>query len=282
MFIRQSLSLPGIDLSYLEWKQGKKPLLLLHGLADNGLVWLSLGNHLAEDYHIIAPDLRGHGESSKPETGYRFANFIADLEALIQHLGWNSFQALGHSWSAKLLLIWATQRPELFRSLILVDPFFIGRMPNWMQITFPLLYRVLPFLQTMGPFPSYEAAEKIARRLKQYQGWTPLQKAAFQAGIEQKLDGTWGSKFTVQARNEIFVDVMEVSGLTEPLEIPTLFIKPERGLNRTQWQISLYQKYLRNLQIREVLGNHWPFLVAAEPFNQTVQEFVSSESSMLN
>lgn len=274
MPIRQFVNLSEIQLSYLEWNRGQEPLLLLHGLADHGLVWSGLGDYLVDNYHIIAPDLRGHGESSKPPTGYYFSDFIEDLEALMEHLNWTSSHVLAHSWSAKLLPIWATKYPDRFRSLILVDPFFIDKMPSWMQITFPLLYRVLPFLKTMGPFSSYESAEKVARQLKQYRGWTPLQQKVFQYSMEQKTDGNWGSKFTVEARNEIFEDVMRVAGLTEPIEIPTLLIKPEKGLNRTQWQLKPYHKYLTHLQIVEVPGNHWPFLVEPEVFNQTIREWI--------
>ena len=272
---RQSLSLSQVQLSYLEWNQGKEPLLLLHGLADHGLVWSSLGDYLGSKYHIIAPDLRGHGASSKPEKGYSFAEVIADLEELMSHLGWTEAHILGHSWGGKLAAIWATKHPERFRSLILVDPFFIDKIPSWVKITFPILYRVLPFLKGMGPFASYEEAEKLARKLKQYQGWTPLQQQVFRQGLEQKPDGTWGSKFTIAARNQIFADVMEVAGLTQPLEIPTLLIKPEQGLNRTEWQLKPYKTYLQNLHISEVPGNHWAFLVESEPFNQAVAKFLS-------
>ena len=70
MPVRQTLSLPDIQLSYLEWNQGQEPLLLLHGLGDHAGVWSSLGERVASDYHIVAPDMRGHGESSKPDRGY--------------------------------------------------------------------------------------------------------------------------------------------------------------------------------------------------------------------
>jgi pimeloyl-ACP methyl ester carboxylesterase len=277
-FRRQNLNLSNLQLSYLEWNQAGAqclaPLLFLHGLADNALVWSSLADYLAGKYHIVAPDLRGHGDSSKPETGYTFKDYITDLESLINHLGWSSAHVIGHSWSAKLLTIWATQNPQFFCSLILVDPFFINKIPAWFKITFPILYRVLPFLQGMGPFPTYEAAENCARRLKQYQGWTPLQQQVFQAGMEQKPDGNWASKFTIQARNQVFEEVMKVSGLTEILTIPTLFIKPKKGLNRTEWQLQPYRNYIKNLQIEEVPGNHWAFLVEPEAFNQTVASFL--------
>ncbi len=279
--INKTVNLSGTNLSYWEWNQGREPLLLLHGLADCALVWASLGDYLAPNYHIIAPDLRGHGDSSKPPEGYQFADFIRDLEALMQHLGWSSASVLAHSWSAKLLTIWATQHPERFRNLILVDPFFIDKIPSWLGITLPILYRVLPFLKIMRSFDSYEAAEKLARQLKQYRGWTPLQQQVFQASIEEKSDGTWSSKFIVPARDRIFQEVMQVAGLTQPIEIPTLFIKPRQGLNRTPWQLKPYRTYLPNLQICEVPGNHWAFLVEPEIFNRTVADFLNSQRYLM-
>ena len=64
-FKRRTFQTPSLEISYLEWDQGDETLLLLHGMADLALVWSSLGDALAGKYHIIAPDLRGHGESSK-------------------------------------------------------------------------------------------------------------------------------------------------------------------------------------------------------------------------
>ncbi len=274
---RKSLKLPNnINLFYSEWNQGKEPLILLHGLADHRLVWSELGNFLSEKYHIIAPDLRGHGESSKPETGYTFAEIIEDLEALLQHLNIAKINIIGHSWGGKLAAIWVTKKPNLFNSLVLVDPFFIDKMPSWFELTFPILYKLLPFLKMLGPFPDYQSAENLAKTLKQYKGWSTLQQEVFKTGIEQKSDGKWGSKFAIQARNEIFSDVMKVAGLTEKIDTPTLFIKPKHGLNRTEFQLKPYKKYLTNLQIKEVPGNHWPFLVASDPFNQIVAQFLIS------
>jgi pimeloyl-ACP methyl ester carboxylesterase len=277
MPLRQTLSKPDIQLSYLEWHQGQKPLLLLHGLADNALVWSSLGDYLAADYHIIAPDMRGHGESSKPDRDYSFDSAIADLEALMDHLGWTSAHIVSHSWTGKLAAIWARQNPERLRSIVLVDPIFIWKMPSFLKLTFPILYRVLPFLKGMGPFASYEEAEQQVRQLSQYQGWTTLQQQVFQAGIEQKADGSWGSKFTLAARDEIFEEVMQVPGFTIPLDTPALFIQPEKGVNRQDWQLKPYKIYLKNLRLCQVPGNHWPFLSNPETFNRTVAAFLAEE-----
>jgi pimeloyl-ACP methyl ester carboxylesterase len=274
MPVRQTLSKSDIQLSYLEWHQGQEPLLLLHGLADNAVVWSGLGDYLAADYHIVAPDMRGHGESSKPEDDYSFASAIADLEALMDHLQWSSAHVVSHSWTGKLAAIWARQHPERLRSMILVDPIFIWKMPSVFKLTFPLLYRVLPFLKSMGPFASYEEAKQQAQQLSQYQGWTTLHQQVFKAGIEQKPDGSWGSKFTIAARDRIFEDVMRVPGLTQPVYLPTLFIQPQKGVNRQEWQLKPYKTHLKNLSICQVPGNHWPFLTEPETFNQTVEAFL--------
>jgi len=275
MFARKTISLPDIQLSYLEWNQGKEPLLLLHGLADNALVWSSLGDYLAADYHIIAPDMRGHGESSKPENDYTFTSTIRDLEALMDNLGWTKAHVIGHSWSGKLGCIWATKNPQRLKSLVLIDPIFIWKMPNYFKLSFPILYRVLPFLKGMGPFDNYESAEKQARQLNQYQDWTPLQKQVFQASIEQKPDNTWGSKFTIAARDGIFDEVMREPGLTQPVNTPTLLVQPEKGVNRQNWQLKPYKTYLKNLQISQLPGNHWCFMTQPETFNQKVVEFLN-------
>ncbi|NCS49122.1 MAG: alpha/beta hydrolase [Microcystis aeruginosa BK11-02] len=272
---RQTFTSNSMEISYLQWSDRGMPLLLLHGMADHALVWSSLGDYLSSNYQVIAPDLRGHGESGKPATGYHFQDYIGDLRALINHLGWTQAHILGHSWSAKIAAIWATQQPEVFKSLILVDPFFIDKMPSWIRITFPILYQVLPFLKITRSFDSYQSIEAIARQLKQYKGWSNLQQEVFKNAIEQKADGSWTSKFTLSARGEIFEDVMGFAGLTKTLDIPSLLILPQQGLNRTAWQIQSYKKYLTSLEIKKIPGNHWAFLGEPEIFNQAVAEFLS-------
>ncbi|MGB3532927.1 MAG: alpha/beta hydrolase [Microcoleaceae cyanobacterium] len=278
--LRKSLKLSKVELSYLEWNGTNKipsatKLLLLHGLADHALVWSSLAESLGLDYHIIAPDLRGHGNSTKPDKGYGFDEIIADLEEFIHQLQWSKTHILGHSWSGKLLPIWAKKHPERFQSMILVDPIFITRMPSLFKLTLPLVYQRLDCLKGMGPFESLSEAELKARQLSQYSGWSELQQDVFRAGIEQKEDKKWGSKFTVAARNQIFEAVIETPGLTELIDIPSLLIIPEKGVNRMKWQLKPYQKYLNNLMIKEVTGNHWPFLINSKSFNRVVKQFLA-------
>lgn len=263
-------------LAYREWYPGGEPVLLLHGLADYGDVWLQLASDLGDRFHCVAPDLRGHGDSSKPSRvgDYSCDAVMEDLEGLVKYLGWRQVHVVAHSWAAKVAAVWAQRQPERIKSLVLVDPFFIDRFPRWTSVTFPLLYRVLPFLKLLGPFPDREVAERAAKQLKQYRGWSDFQAWVFQGNMEQKDDGTWGSKFAVAARDGVFADTLDRAGLSETIHIPTLFIQPEQGLNRHTWQLKPYQKYCAQLQIRSVPGNHWCFLVEPEAFGQAVGEFL--------
>ncbi|MEG3925114.1 MULTISPECIES: alpha/beta hydrolase [unclassified Microcoleus] len=276
---RKTLHLPEIELSYLEWqpdtgKEKSPRLLLLHGLADSACVWTSLGNYLSNRYHIVAPDMRGHGESSKPKTGYTFESAIADLEALMAHLNWPDAHILGHSWTGKLAPIWARQNPDRFCSMILVDPIFITKMPAAMKLTLPIVYRKLDCLKCVGPFATLSQAEAAAKQSGEYADWSDVQQMVFQQQIEEKSDGSWGSKFAIAARNQIFAEVMKVAGLTENIEIQTLFVQPEKGVNRMAWQMQPYKRYLKNLTVAKVPGNHWSFLTQPETFNQTVADFL--------
>ncbi len=276
---RNTLHLPEIELSYLEWQPetGKEKvprLLLLHGLADSACVWTSLGNYLSNRYHIVAPDMRGHGESRKPKTGYTFKSAIADLEALMAHLNWSDAHILGHSWTGKLAAIWARQNPDRFCSMILVDPIFITKLPAAIKLTLPIVYRKLDCLKCVGPFATLSQAEAAAKQSGEYADWSEVQQMVFQHQIEQKSDGTWGSKFTIAARNQIFAEVMKVAGLTENIDIQTLFVQPEKGVNRMAWQMQPYNRYLKNLTVAKVPGNHWSFLTEPDTFNQTVADFL--------
>ncbi len=270
---------PSIKIHYSQWQSSGPPVLLLHGMADHRLVWLSLGDALRDQYHVVAPDLRGHGESSKPQQGYDSATIIHDLRSLMHSLGWMQAHILGHSWAGKVACLWATQFPDDFASLILVDPFFIRTIPRWTRITFPLFYQVLPFLKTMGPFKTYAEAEALGQTLKQFREWTPLQQTAFKFAMEEKGHGQWGSKFTTAARNEIFEDVMVTAGLTTVLSQPALLVRPDKGLNRSRWQLQPYYDYLPQLQVISIPGHHWSFLSDPDHFNPIVRQFLDQQST---
>ncbi|MGK7890722.1 MAG: alpha/beta fold hydrolase [Leptolyngbyaceae cyanobacterium] len=286
---RKTAHLNSITLSYLEWEaqnapvtdgRNTAPVLLLHGLADHAGVWQQLGDRLSAHHPVVAPDLRGHGDSSKPDQGYTWTDLIADLNALMEHLGWDTAHVVGHSWSGKLACIWAKHQPQRIQRIVLMDPAFTDKFPRWTRPTFPFFYRVLPFLKLMGPFADYETAEQAAKTLKQYRDWTPFQQAVFRQSMQENPDGTWSSKFCVAARNGVFEDFTQVAGLTAPISAPTLFIRPQQGLNRLGFQLRSYQRFIQHLEMREVPGNHWAFLVTPDLINPIMVEFLEADTGV--
>jgi len=246
----------------------------LHGLADHGRVWRGAMEALGDRVRSLAPDLPGHGESGKPaEPGaYAAAVVAADLEAWAERLELGAVPVVAHSWAAKVALVWARQAPGRIGRLVLVDPFFVNRLPGVLRPTLPLLYRMLPFLRAMGPFASREAAVAVARGLKQYRGFTSAHERAFLEGLSEAPDGTWRSRFAVAARNGVFDDMLRSDGLTAPLETPTTLLLPEQGLNRTRWQLSAYRRHLPALAIQRIPGNHWPHLVEPAAFHRAIAD----------
>jgi pimeloyl-ACP methyl ester carboxylesterase len=100
------------------------PFLLVHGLASNARLWDGVARHLAESgRRSVAVDLRGHGHSDKPESGYDFATISADLRSLIDALGPGFDRPIlaGQSWGGNVVLDFAVRYPELTRGIVLVD-----------------------------------------------------------------------------------------------------------------------------------------------------------------
>jgi len=106
------------------------PLVLLHGLGVSGAVWQGIGRLLVPSVRMIAPDLRGHGESDKPSAGYLPRDYVGDIAALLAHEPSRPLAVLGHSLGAVIATQLAAERPELVSKVILVDPPFDPERPR--------------------------------------------------------------------------------------------------------------------------------------------------------
>lgn len=120
-----SVSVNGIEIAYLladftdPWKKEKEYLILLHGWMGCKHSWVRQIPHFARDFVVIAPDLRGFGESSKPPKGYALEEYVRDLEALMDALGVERAHLLGQSFGGVIAQMFAISRPKRAQSLIL-------------------------------------------------------------------------------------------------------------------------------------------------------------------
>lgn len=115
----------GIDVHYLRTGGDKPPIVLLHGLMTKGACWTPLAQALEEEYDVIMPDARGHGNSSSPEHGYCYNGLAADVVSFIDKLGLDTPVLLGHSMGGMTAAVVASRNPKRLRGLVLADPTFL-------------------------------------------------------------------------------------------------------------------------------------------------------------
>ncbi len=112
----------GVRINYYRTGGEKPAVILIHGLAEYGLGWGRLPVFLEPTYDVITVDLRGHGMSDKPETGYTVEDMSADIFWLIKSLNLVQPVIIGHSMGAFVAAEFARTNPKLTSGIILVDP----------------------------------------------------------------------------------------------------------------------------------------------------------------
>lgn len=103
------------------------PILMLHGVTDNGMCWERVALALHDRYDIIMMDARGHGKTDSPENGYGIEDRAADVAGLIDGLDLKRVVLLGHSMGAETATATAAAYPSKIRALLLEDPPWPGR-----------------------------------------------------------------------------------------------------------------------------------------------------------
>lgn len=150
------------------WGEASAPLLLmLHGWMDSAATFQFLVDALPGNWHVVAPDWRGFGDSSWNLGSYYFPDYLADLDALLHHLSpTQPVRLLGHSMGAMIAGIYAGVRPERIERLSLVEGFGLsatrpaeapGRYARWLRER-----RTAPVFNGLGSLEN--VADKLIER----------------------------------------------------------------------------------------------------------------------
>lgn len=112
-----------LRLHYLDWgNAAAPPLILLHGGRDHARSWDWVARALRERWHVIAPDLRGHGDSAwSPDGAYQMNDFVYDLAQLIHQLDEGPVTIVAHSYGGAVALLYAAVYPERVRRLVAIE-----------------------------------------------------------------------------------------------------------------------------------------------------------------
>lgn len=117
------ISVGHLGVHYLEWGDRFNPsILLLHGIAQQAHSWDFISLSLSDNYHVIALDARGHGDSAWPVDGdYSLETFQQDLDKFIEKVGLKDFVVIGHSLGGRNAYVLASRQPNQLRGLVIVD-----------------------------------------------------------------------------------------------------------------------------------------------------------------
>ena len=107
----------GVRLHYMTAGEGE-PLFILHGVPKTSYHWRHVIPLLTPHFTVVAPDLRGLGDSEHPQSGFDMRNMAKDIADLATHLGYDAFNLAGEDWGASTAYQVAAQWPERVRKLV--------------------------------------------------------------------------------------------------------------------------------------------------------------------
>ena len=184
-FSHHTTTVNGIQLHYVIGGQGE-PIVLLHGWPETWYAWHKVMPALAKNYTVIAPDLRGLGDSSKPPTGYDGKTVAEDIHQLVTQLGFKSIFLVGHDIGVLIAYPYAAAHPTEVKGLAVWEapvPGFLppGRPPLWW----------IPFHQT----PDVPEA-LVEGKEKEYLSWFYQHLAYDPAALTQEAINEYVSHYS--------------------------------------------------------------------------------------
>lgn len=274
-----------LRLHYVDWgNHSKPPLLLLHGGRDHCRNWDPLAARLRHDWHIIAPDLRGHGDSQwSPDGHYSMAAYIYDLAQLIHQQQLAPLTIVAHSLGGNIALRYTGIYPEAVRRLIAIeglgpspkvraerDKISIDeRMRNWIDEQRTLAQR------SPRRYPSLDAA--CARMREENQHLSPeLARHLTEHGTIQNEDGSYSWKFDNYVRSWPPYDMSQsqIERLWRRITCPTLLV-----YGKDSWASNPQEdgriRHFKNARVAVMeAAGHWVHHDQLERFHLLLEEFL--------
>ena len=226
-----------LRLHYLDWGNAGAPnLLLLHGMHDHCHSWDWVAQRLRHRYHIVAPDLRGHGDSQWASAGaYSHMGYVYDIAQLVRQLNLAPVTIIAHSMGGTLACLYAGLYPDTVAKLVVVEgvghwwrffeqPPAAERLRAWIDATRQLARRV------PRRYPTLEAA--LERMQKTNPHLSPERaRHLTDHGSHRNEDGTYTWKFDnyTHAHAPYDVPAEDTEALWREISCPVLFVNAKQG-----------------------------------------------------
>ncbi|WP_242124132.1 alpha/beta hydrolase [Sphingobium sp. Sx8-8] len=205
-------------LHYLDWgNHDAPPLLLVHGGRDHARTWDWTAEVLRKDYHVIAPDLRGHGDSDwSSDGGYSIASHVFDIAQLVTHLGFDKVAIVAHSLGGNICLRYTSLFPEKVTRLLSIEG--SGNLPPDMKArwSLPPQERLLDWIDgrrkvaARPPYRYPNLTEAIARMREANPDLSDAQVHHLAThAVRRNEDGTFSWKYDPYIRHGLPVDISD-------------------------------------------------------------------------
>jgi pimeloyl-ACP methyl ester carboxylesterase len=256
----QTASRDGINLRYLDVGSGDPSLVFIHGWCCNQSMWGDQIEAFAPNHRIIAVDLRGHGESDKPDQDYTIDQFADDMAWLIREIGLDRPVLIGHSMGGVAALKLVREHPNIARAAVFVDA---GIMPIPEEIR-PLIGQTIVALKS----PAYrEVATNVVKQFL-FRPESPPEirdeAAASMATAPQRLMHT-----------ALASTMSEENYPPGPVPVPALFVKAAT-LQATEEQIKARYP---GMEVVSVDAGHFIQLEKPEELNAHISRFLEEKVS---
>lgn len=225
-----------LRLHYVDWgNEHAPPMLLVHGGRDHCRNWDWVAQAFRDEYHVIAPDLRGHGDSEWAVGGtYGLFDFVADLAQLVHQKQLAPVTILSHSLGGNVSLHFAGLYPEAVKQLVAIEG--LGPSPKMLakRAQTPSHERLSGWIETLrklsGRTPrKYPTLEDALTRMQEENPHLSAEQARHLTihGSAQNEDGTYSWKFDnyVRAFSPLHLSSEQTYGLYRRITCPTLLIR---------------------------------------------------------
>ena len=224
-----------LRLHYADWgNQDAPPLLLVHGGRDHCRSWDWVAERLCDDWHVIAPDLRGHGDSAWAADGnYETNDFVYDLAQLIHQLDAGPVTIVAHSLGGNVSLRYTGLYPDTVRKIVAIEG--LGPSPTRIaeRAAVPLGDRWRQWnadkRAAAARLPRrYATFDEALARMRSENTYLTAEQARHLTihGMNRNEDGTWSWKFDNHLNVWPFLDLPqdEMHALWTAIDCPTLLL----------------------------------------------------------
>jgi pimeloyl-ACP methyl ester carboxylesterase len=231
---RGRISGDGVELAFGFWPGRGNPVVAIHGLTASFLSYIGVAESLIGRRPLFGVDLRGRGDSDKPENGYGMAQHARDVAAAMRALEFKPSVVVGHSMGAFVATALAAQNPEFVSGIIMIDGGYVPDLPVGVDsnqiLNATLALRVSQLRQTYDSRAAYLDFWRSQPNFppEEWNPWT-------EAFLSYEVDGD----STVQPKaseSGVRLDVEEafkrdeIIGRLKSLRVPVLLIRAEKGL----------------------------------------------------